>query len=201
VSRLGRLSAQVPIADKNGLPTQKFQWDLQQAFEQLEGQVTALASAVAAITAAQAAADAANTAATAANAAATTANTAAVAITSASALANSFVANFTPPMISAASTGVVTIAAHNRTYGNGTTVAVSGGSVATGQVNPTVVYIFYDQASRAGGAVTYQYSTDEADVAQIGNRHSVGAVTIPAAGSASGGYARPPGYGGIEPTY
>lgn len=167
--------------------------------ERLEDALEGLEEAITAVAAAQAAATAANVAAIAANAAAVTAQSAADDVLDASSLASSYVTNFTPPMVSGASTGIVTIAAHDRVYGDGTTVSVLGGSVATGQANPTIVYIYYDQASRAGGAVTYAYSTDEGDAAQIGDRHSVGAVEIPAAGSASGGYARPPGYGGIEP--
>ena len=126
-------------------------------------------------------------------------NEAAEALTASSSLATSFVENFTPPVVSADNAGLVTIANHDRHYGNGTIVAVTGDTLATGEASPTRVHVYYSDAARAGGAVTYQYSTAEADAAQIGDVHSVGAVEIPAAGTQSGGYARPPGYGGFEP--
>lgn len=127
------------------------------------------------------------------------ANEATAAITESDSLAKSWIENFTPPAVSSDNTGVVTIANHDRHYGDGTIVAVTGDTLATGQVSPTRVHIYYSDPSRAGGAVTYQYSTAEADAAQIGDVHNVGAVEIPAAGTQSGGYARPPGYGGFEP--
>ena len=198
--RLTRFDQQAPLVDPStGRLTQEAQRRFQRMMEQIEGAVNAIATALDNIvelndlitTVEQAVADA--------TAAAVAANDAAAAGTAESALVNSFVANFTPPMVSADSAGLVTIAAHDRVYGDGATVSVSGGTVATGQANPAVVYIYYDQPSRVGGPVTYLYSLDEADAAQTGARHNIGAVLIPAAGSASGGYARPPGYGGIEP--
>jgi hypothetical protein len=130
----------------------------------------------------------------AAQVAADAANAAAGASAAESSLVNSYIANFTPPVVSADSTGLVTIAAHDRVYGNGTTVAVLGGTVATALANPAVARIYYDDPTRAGGAVTYQFTTDATVAVQTGDRHSVGAVQIPAAGSVDGGYVRPPGY-------
>lgn len=179
------------------LPPQQPEWSAfqiwwQQVVEAIETQEAAQDDAIAAIAAAQAAADAANAAADAAN-------DAAESITAENSLANSFVENFTPPLVSSDNAGLVTIANHDRHYADGTVVAVTGDTLATGEASGTVVYIFYAQPSRAGGVVTYQYSLDEADAAQLGDTHNVGAVEVPAAGTASGGYPRPPGYGGVIP--
>lgn len=120
------------------------------------------------------------------------------AITASDSLSKSWMENFTPPVVSIDNAGLATIANHDRHYGNGDIVSVDGDTLATGEAAGTIVYIYYDDSTRAGGAVTYAYSTVEADAAQLGDRHNVGAVEVPAAGTASGGYARPPGYGGIQ---
>jgi hypothetical protein len=135
--------------------------------------------------------------------AADNANAAAESVTSESSLVNSYVANFTPPIISADTSGTVTIANHDRVYGNSVlnpTVSVDGDSVITGQPAGSVVRIYYNDPSRAGGAVTYLFTVDPAEPpVQGGNTHSVGAVEIPAAGSVDGGWVRPPGYAGPIP--
>lgn len=190
--RLTRLDGTVPIVDEKGRPTLQLIALWQRNCESIETAVNAIDATLAAIAAA-------NAAAAAAQAAADNANAATEDITASNALTNSYVENFTPPVVSAATTGVVTIANHDRHYGDGTVVPVTGNTVATGQAAGVIVYIYYDQPSRAGGAVTYAYSVDEADAAQIGDRHNVGAVEIPSIGTSSGGYARPPGYGGVEP--
>lgn len=158
--------------------------------------IDALADLDAAIAAAEAAADNAQ-------AAADNAQNAADSTTSEASLVNSYVSNFTPPVISADNTGLVTIANHDRVYGDSTlnpTVSVTGGNVATGQPSGAVVRIYYNQPSRAGGAVTYLYTVDPAPPpVQGGDTHSVGAVEIPAAGSVDGGWVRPPGYTGPIP--
>lgn len=185
------MSLQLPRLPPKYTPDE-FQFWWQQIAEAIEANELRQDEAIEAIAAAQDAADNANTAAEAANAATEE-------ITSGNALSASFIENFTAPAVSADNTGLVTIANHDRHYGNGTVVAVTGDTLATGEVSPTRVHIYYSDPSRAGGAVTYQYSTAEADAAQIGDVHNVGAVEIPAAGTQSGGYARPPGYGGFEP--
>lgn len=126
--------------------------------------------------------------------AADNANAAASAVTSEQSLSASFPQNYTPPLLNADDTGLVTIAAHDRKYGDGTVVSVTGGTVATGLTSGDIAWIYYDQASRAGGAVTYQFTQVETDIAQTGDRHSLGAVTIPASGSQAGNPVRPPGY-------
>jgi hypothetical protein len=135
--------------------------------------------------------------------AADNANAAADSVTSESSLVNSYVSNFTPPIISADNTGLVTIANHDRVYGDSTlnpTVAVVGSSISTGVPAGSVVRVYYNQPSRAGGVVTYLFTVDPADPpVQGGNTHSVGAIEIPAAGSVDGGWVRPPGYTGSIP--
>lgn len=177
-------------------------WD--EAMTQLETTLNAILEIPelqTAIQQAKAAADNANAAAATAQDAADSAQGAADATAADTSLVNSYVANFTAPVLSATSLGVVTIANHERVYGDSTlnpTVPVTGGSLPTSAATGDAVRIFYDDASRSGGAVTYQFSIDPAPPpVQSGNRHSVGVVTIPAAGSQGGKPVRPPGY--VEP--
>lgn len=139
-----------------------------------------------------------DTAIDAANTAAANAQNAADQSMSESSLVNSYVANFTAPLISADSSGNVTIANHDRVYGDSVlnpTVAVTGGVIATGEANPSVIRVYYNDVSRAGGAVIYQYTVDPAaPPVQGGSTHSVGAITIPSSGTGNGNYVRPPGY-------
>lgn len=101
----------------------------------------------------------------------------------------------TPPMISADDTGNIYLSDHERRYGNpaiNPTVSVTGGSATEG-LPGNRVYVYYDDPTRSGGAVTYQYSLDAADAIQGGDRHSVGSVEIPVTGTSDGTYVRPPG--------
>lgn len=145
----------------------------------------ALVSLDAATAAAQAAADAAN-AATATNTAATS-------------LANSYVSGLTLSATDAGTNATITISAHTRVYGDGTSFSVSGGSLTALAYN-TTYYIYYDQPSRAGGAVTYQSTTDAAVSAQTGDRHVVGSATTPLAAGIpiDGNPVLPPGAGAIK---
>lgn len=142
-----------------------------------------------------------DTAIAAADAAAANANAAANSVTSETSLVNSFPTSFVAPLISADSLGNVTIANHSREYGDSVlnpTVAVTGGVIATGAAAASVVRVYYNDPARAGGTVTYLFTVDPAaPPVQSGNTHSVGAVTIPAAGSQGGNGVRPPGY--VEP--
>lgn len=146
-----------------------------------------------AIAAAEAAADAAN-------AAADNAQSAADATAAETSLVNSYVANFVPPLISVDEDGIVTIVAHDRVYGDpvlNPAVVVTGGVVNTAATAGQTVRIYYDQPSRAGGAVTYQWTVDPADPpVQGGDRHSVGIGVVPAVGDppANGGGIKPPGW-------
>lgn len=165
-----------PIADKDGLPSLAFSVFWQQVIGGIVGAINAVAAA-------QAAADAANTAA---------ANAQAVAddITDSNALGTSYVSGITITATDAGADATITISAHTRHYPqpDGTTVdvSVSGGSV-TGLSYSTVYYIYYDDAARAGGAVSYQATTSDTTAAQLGDRHTVGAVETPAAAGAPTG--------------
>lgn len=163
--------------------------------EAIETAFNQLADTVAAVAAAQAAADAANAAAAAADAAAASAQTAADNVEASSALANSYTTGLTITATDAGSNVTISISAHTRVYGDGTSVSVNAGSI-TALAYSTAYYLFYDQASRAGGAVTYQASTAIQGNGTAANRHFVGAVTTPAAlGSPVGGNpVRPPGF-------
>ena len=166
------------------------------AFNALEDFVTEIAAA-------QAAADAANAAAATANAAAVVAQDTADAITNESALAGSYVSGLTMSASDAGADADITISAHTRHYTqpDGTTddVAVSGDTI-TGLAYSTLYYVYYDDAARAGGAVTYLATTTEATAAQIGDRHTVGAIRTPAALAADtgGSGTRPPGTRAVD---
>lgn len=191
--RLTRLDANLPItADGVGPHTRFMQVD-QKVKESIEAAFNSLEDQVAAIAAAQAAA-------AAANAAAANANAAADAVTSESSLVNSFIVgdSFIPPLISADAAGNITIADHDRKYGDGTEVSVTGATFATVSAPTNVVRVYYTDPPRAGGAVSYLYTVDpDNPPVQGGDIHSVGAVTIPGAGTQSGNYVQPPGT--VEP--
>ncbi len=171
----------------------------QQVVEKIEAQEVAQDAAITAIAAAQAAAAAANTAAATANAAAATAQTAATTVTDAQEIVNSYVSGATLTASDAGASATITISAHTRHYpqADGTTisVAVNGGTLM-GLAYSTAYWVYYDDATRAGGAVTYASTTNEGTSAQTGARHSVGAVTTPAAAGANtaGRAVRWPGY-------
>jgi hypothetical protein len=94
-------------------------------------------------------------------------------------------------LLTATSDGVITIGAHFREYADGTSVAVNAGSVTN---TGPFVRVYYMDAARMGGAVTYLATTDE--ITQTGNVHIVGGVAIPTAGQppSAGIGASPPGY-------
>lgn len=183
--KLDRLKRDVSIVDERGFPSFQFQRLWQAMVETVEEAIKALASATAAI---QTAYDAA----AAASEAASDANNAAAAVTASNALKDSY----TDPVnvLTATNDGAVTIAAHIRRYTDGTSVAVNGGTVS-GYAAGDVVRPYYDDPTRSGGAVTYMSTTDETVAVQTGDRHTVGAVRIPAPTSppSSGTGTRPPG--------
>lgn len=196
--RLTRLDSLTPIVGANGLPTEQFQRLYQRNLEAIELAVNNIADTVAAIAAAQAAADAANTAAATAQSAATAAGDAATAVTEQTTLSNSYVTGLTITATDAGSDVTIAISAHTRHYpqpdGSEVTVSVNSGSL-TGRAYSTSYWIYYDDPSRAGGAVSYQSTTTQATAAQTGDRHFVGAVTTPAAaaGPVTGKNIQPPG--------
>jgi len=164
-----------PIVDQQGRPTIPF-------LRQLNSNVDVVSAIAAALEAADIALAAAETAQAAADGA-----------TSESSLNSSYPANFVAPLVSANAAGNVVIANHDRIYGDGTSVAVTGTVLTTGLPVGTVVRVYYDDPTRAGGAVPYQYTSDPTVAAQSGVRHSVGAVTIPNAGTSPGNPVLPPG--------
>ena len=178
--RLDRLLRFDRVANADGTVNGDFQSKWQRAMEEIENSVNAVIDAQNAADAANAAAAAADAAAAAAQTAADTANTAAVTVAADSSLASSGVSGLTMTATDAGTDATITISAHTRIYGDGTSVSVSGGTV-TGLAYSTGFFVYYDQASRAGGAVTYQATTSAATAAQTGDRHSLGAVTTPAA--------------------
>lgn len=189
--KLPRLQRTIAIVNNAGQPGLEFhRWwqtvaeSIEQAFNELEANVTAIAAA--------------QSAANAANAAAANANTAAANITNEASLTNSYVTGLTLTATDAGASASIAISAHTRVYGDGSSVSVNSGSL-TGLAYSTTYYVYYDQASRLGGAVTYASTSSQATAAQTGNRHFVGAVKTPAAaGGPSTGYGvSPPGVGNV----
>lgn len=188
---LPRLQRTVAIVDKVGQPVLAFHRWWQEVAKSIEEAFANLEATVTAVAAAQAAADAANAAAAAADAAAAS-------ITNEASLTNSYVTGLTLTASDAGPSASIAISAHTRVYGDGASVSVNSGNI-TGLAYSTVHYVYYDQPSRAGGAVSYQATTTQATAAQTGNRHFVGVVTTPAAlGSATSGFGvSPPGVGNV----
>jgi hypothetical protein len=171
---LADLQGTIPLVDAQGLPSPAF-------LRFLNTTVRALKNGVNNLIDVQNAVDAANAAAATANAAAATANAAATTVGRDAALANSWIE---PSSVLTATTTTITIASHTRFYADGTSVAVTGGTKpATGSGD--VDYVSYVDAARAGGLVTFVVSTTQP--AQTGDTHVVGAITIPATGTTTGG--------------
>ncbi len=94
--------------------------------------------------------------------------------------------------------GSIDVIAHRRTYVNGSTrtsVEVGAGSVS-GFMSGDYVTVFYRDAGRSGGAVTYEGTTSA--IGQTGSVHIVGQVTIPQAGQTPSP-GRGPSAPGFEP--
>lgn len=184
---LATLQQSLAIVDAQGRPTPAF-------LRFVNGSIQSLKNGVNAIIDAQNAADAATAAAAAANAAAAAASGATDASVREQALVNSYIE---PNGVLTASTTTITIAAHTRYYADGTSAAVSGGSIAVTATGDTD-YISYSDPTRAGGAVTYVVSTTPP--VQTGDTHVVGAVLVPATGTVNGGTGpRKPGFVDDDP--
>lgn len=131
-----------------------------------------------------------------------TANEAKSAATSASkdtALVNSYVSpsNILSAVLDTvdATKAVITIADHTRMYGDGTSKPVTGSTIVGLSLSATY-YVTYMDATRAGGSVTYMTTTDYLAAGQGSDRHLVGSIVTPAAGStapSTGDPVRPPG--------
>jgi len=197
--KTAKLQQTQPIVDSEGRPSTAFMRlingntdNLAYALNQilLLPQIQdALAALDVATAAAQAAAAAANGAAGDAAAQAAAAQAQADAQAREAALVNSYI---DPGSVLSSSPTTISIMAHTRIYGDGTSAPVNAGSVAATATGDTD-YVFYSDPARGGGPVTYQVSTDAP--VQGGDIHVVGAVTIPAAGTQPGGQGpRAPGY-------
>jgi hypothetical protein len=170
-------------------------WD--QAMSNIEKAV----NEVLAIPAIQAAIDAANAAAASANAAADAAQTTADTQSGESSLVTSYIDpnSFVGDLITLSSAGSVTVKTHTRIYGNSILnppVSVTGATFSvSGVVATDIIRVYYNDPTRAGGAVTYTTTVDPAaPLAQSGSTHSVGAGSVPSTGSSPGKYVKPPGY-------
>jgi len=194
--RLPRLQSLAPIVDKDGKPTLTFTRYFQSFAEQIELVLNKIAEILgitdeldAAIQEAKAAAAAAKAAADNAQDAADGAQATTDAQKREAALQGSYIE---PDSVVTASTTLITIAAHMRKYADGTSAAVSDGTVAATGMGDSD-YVSYVDAARTGGVVTYVASTTPP--VQTGDTHVVGAVTIPTTGTVDGGSGpRRPGF-------
>lgn len=183
--KLPRLDAGIAIVNANGTPTAAFIGWWSKVADLVESHVTELEL--------QAALDAVDTAITAANDAATAANDAATDAQAATdnnarflSISNSNVTGCTITATDAGANVTVTISAHTRNYADGTSVAVSGGSI-TALAYSTQYFVAYDDADLSGGAETYVAYTSGPDALTTAaggaapDRHYVGSVVTPAA--------------------
>lgn len=203
--RLDRLLTFEKIAKENGTASGDFQIKWQNAMTQIESALNsvietqnALLAVDQALVEVDAALVAVDDALVTVDAAVVTAQSAADDAAAALAITGSYVTGVTITATDAGSNVTVNISAHTRVYADGTSVSVSAGSV-TGLSYSMDYYIYYDQASRAGGVVTYQATTSQTTAAQVGDRHTVGKVTTPAAAAPdnNGDPVLPPGVGNI----
>lgn len=102
------------------------------------------------------------------------------------------------PLTATESAGVATIsvAAHSVQFGFGT-VAYNSGSI-TGLSTSTIYYVYADDPSYEGGAVTYLATTNANTVTAGNGRYYLGKITTPAGGGGgtSGGFGGGGGGGG-----
>ena len=95
----------------------------------------------------------------------------------------------------------ITVADHTRKYGDSTSVFVTGSAI-TGLAYSTTYQIYYDDAARTGGAVTFNATTNPNNALHnaVVGRHYCGEITTPAAGggSTSGGVSPPSSGGQID---
>lgn len=182
VLRLPRLPTNMQIVDGQGRPIAAFTRFWNEAMQEIEGSIDAVIEA-------QAAADAASASADAAQAAADSATGAVAGVASLQSLQNSGVDGDTTITSHDQVTAVrVIVSDHTRHYGDGTSIAVTGGAINSlnfGQV----YYIYYDDPARAGGAVAYQAATTNTNVLPTDtfpNRHYVGSAVAISSGDPDG---------------
>lgn len=185
VLRLPRLQTSTAYTDKDGKPTTPFTrfWD--QAMTLIEANVNGIQDALDAAGIAQAAAVSAASDAAAAQASADAAAAAGTGSSALQSLVNSGVNNAcTIGAFDAGSDATVTVSANTRYYGDGTSVAVNSGSVTGVAYGLDAALIYYDDPTRAGGAVTYHVTIDPllaTPTPMHPNRHYVGSVPTPSA--------------------
>lgn len=184
--------------EKNPELTRRY-WD--EAMTKLESTLNAILSIpaiIAALADLDSATQAALDAADAAQAAADNAQSAANDQARENSIVNSYVDNYTSPLISANLSGGITIANHDRVYGDqvlNPTVSVTGGMLATAAPPGSIVRVYYIDSARSGGSVSYLFTVDPAaPPVQGGDTHSVGAVEIPSVGFQDGRGMYPPGF-------
>jgi hypothetical protein len=191
--RIPNLTASLPIVDDKGRPTTEFLRrlnDILQGIAKTLNAISALPEIQAALvgldTATQAALDAAAAAQTAADSAQGQIDNQVREAT----LANSYI---DPDSVISSTSTTITVLAHTRYYGDGTSVSVNGGMVSTTAVGD-IDFVYYLDPTRTGGAVTY-IAEANTNPAQTGDTHVVGAVTVPATGTVPGGNGpQRPGY-------
>lgn len=190
--RIPRFDRNVSVADKDGKPTLAFHQWWNSAAKAIETSINGIQDALNAAGIAQAAADNANAAAVAAQ-------NAADSVGEVSKLSGSGVTGMTFTASDAGTDATVTVSAHTRAYSDGTTVAVNGGSL-TGLAYSTTYYVYYNDPTFSGGAVTYLSTAVQTDATQINGRHLVGQVTTPASGAPAndGLQPQPPGFGNLQ---
>lgn len=185
------------VDPQTGILTQRGQFWLNEALQQIYDEVGALAAAEAA----QNAADAANLAAANADAAATAAQgvasdaqAAADATSAKQSLTSSGVIGLSLTGTDAGSSATITVSGHTRVYGDGTTATLAGSAINSLSYN-TKYYVYYLDPTRSGGAVTYIASTTPSAAIQVGDVHSLGEITTPVAlaGMTTGSSYPPPG--------
>lgn len=170
IGRLGKLDRRLL---REGFDSIEFQRRFQDVVNAIESAINALNTQVNSNTAVIAALQAASTQAQAANDNATAVGT-----------RTSIEGSYPDPtkVLTASGDGTITISAHKRRYTDGTFASVNAGSVS-GLANEVLHTVFYRDAAREGGAVTYEVSTMV--VAQADNIHVVGRVEVPASGAAN----------------
>lgn len=179
--KLPRFLRTLSIVEEKGTPTTAFHQWWETILRQIELSINSI----------QAALDAAGIA----TAAATAAQTAADNASSVAKLTSSGMTGMVLTATDSGSNVTISISAHTRIYGDGSSVSVNSGTL-TGRAYSTTYYIYYDNPGFNGGAVAYQSTTNMSTAAQTGSRHLVGVVTTPPATGApvNGDGPRPPGF-------
>lgn len=185
--RLPNLSANAPIVGSAGLATTDFRLFLKKTKEAIEAQLTDLNQAIEDIEETLAIAVAALATAEEAEAKADEALAGGGEMSAATSLQLSqpLGITITATDIGGSAGANLDISAHIRRYGNGDQVSVNADPAVDTLAYDLPFFIYYDQASRLGGAVTYVVTATEADAYSSStnpNRHYVGAIHTPTDG-------------------